>query len=703
MRTSQQKLQELLQQLFRADNADLDFGIYRIINYRRDQIQDFIDEKLPSIINDVLDENTGIESALEELKELENRVKDAFGDDVLDADGKLIDETIKTRPLVNQYLEAKENLGSPKSRDQRKDAVFNHLYTFFSRYYEDGDFIPRRRYAQTERYTIPYNGEEVHLHWANRDQYYIKSSEYFSAYKFKSGGITITFDLRSIDIEKDNVQGEKRFFLPFAAGTTYSPESEEVCIPFEYRPFTSKEQSLYGNRDQQDKIINVAEQEILAMLNDHYDALSALGYQTDGETALKKHLRNYTRRNTADFFIHKDLEQFFNRELDVYIKNEVIPLTDFILTNEISGWLETAKLVQRIASQIIEFLSQIEEFQKRLWLKKKFVLSTDYCITLGRIPEKFYTEIAHNTSQSEEWKRLFAIHQIEGDLVKSAFSEPPSVAFLKENPNLVIDTCHFDDDFKDCLLAHFDDIDNQTDGLLIHGENFQGLNLLKDRFSESLKTIYIDPPYNTDASAILYRNNYKDSSWMSLMADRLALSREFLPDDGIICVAIDDVEVSPLRFILESLFERELGIATVRSNPQGRSRTGYFSPAHEYALFYGKTEALPGCLPKTEKQKSSYPYQDEKGHFAWDNLVRRPPGDNREDVPTMYYPIYVRQDNTIRVPRMTWREAERVYDVLDTPDEDEVSILPVKSGREKRWRHGWEKVSREQRLSSSAR
>ena len=49
MQTSQQKLQELLQQLFRADNADLDFGIYRIINYRRDQIQEFIDGELLAI------------------------------------------------------------------------------------------------------------------------------------------------------------------------------------------------------------------------------------------------------------------------------------------------------------------------------------------------------------------------------------------------------------------------------------------------------------------------------------------------------------------------------------------------------------------------------------------------------------------------------------------------------------------------------
>ena len=68
-------------------------------------------------------------------------------------------------------------------------------------------------------------------------------------------------------------------------------------------------------------------------LTDHYDALSALEHQTAGETTLKKHLRTYTRHNTADFFIHKNLKQFLNRELDVYIKNEVLPLSSLIFAD----------------------------------------------------------------------------------------------------------------------------------------------------------------------------------------------------------------------------------------------------------------------------------------------------------------------------------------------------------------------------------
>ncbi len=331
MQTSLQKLQTLLRKLFRADDADLDFGIYRIINYRRAQVQAFIDEELPAIVNNILDANTEAESAHQQLETLAQQIRQTLGDNALDADGNLINEMYRETPLGREYLEAQAQHGSPQTRDQRADAVFNHLHTFFSRYYEDGDFIPRRRYSQTERYAIPYNGEEVYLHWANRDQYYVKSGEQFSVYRFKSRGITVTFDLRDIDVEKDNVKGANRFFIPLSAETTYSPETDEIEIPFEYRPLTDEEKSLYGKQKQQDKIIDAAETQILKRVSNDYKAHAAL------EIVLKKHLDTYTRCNTADFFIHKDLEQFLNRELDVYIKNEVIPLSDLILTSVNAG------------------------------------------------------------------------------------------------------------------------------------------------------------------------------------------------------------------------------------------------------------------------------------------------------------------------------------------------------------------------------
>ncbi len=716
MSASLQKLQTLLQKLFRADTADLDFGIYRIINYRRNQIQAFINEELPRIINDELDANTEADSAHEHIRQLENRVRELgnnLGEEILDADGNLINEAYTERPLIQDYLAAKKQHGSPQNREQREAAVSNHLYTFFSRYYENGDFIPRRRYSQTQRYAVPYNGEEVYLHWANRDQYYVKSGEYFAAYSFKSQGITVTFDLREANIEKDNVQGTKRFFVPLPAETTYSSETDHICIPIEYRPLTDAEKKHHGGQKQQDKIIDTAEFKIIEKLTKHYKALSALERQTGGETTLKKHLRAYTRRNTADFFIHKDLKQFLNRELDVYIKNEVLPLANLMLTDvKIEGggkltysnnYFETAKLVHDIALQIIDFLSHIEEFQKTLWLKKKFVLSTDYCLTLDRVPEEFYPEIAQNLAQLKEWKALFSIHEIDNSCIDTDYTEPLSVNFLKENPNLVIDTCHFDPDFTDRLLAHFDNLDTQTDGILIHGENFQGLNLLTEKYRESLKTIYIDPPYNTAASAILYKNNYKDSSWISLMADRISVSRELLAADGILCASIDDVESTHLRYLLQNFLnkENELAIVAVCSNPGGRKRPTGFAPAHEYAMFFGISDASQvGRVEWTEKQLEKYSEVDKQGKFEWRPLRKSGgPNTHREASPRLFYPLFV-EDDQIRIPQMRWNEVSRRWELLESTQFGEQDIWPINSsGEEMTWGYGVETLQEKLSLS----
>jgi len=150
----------------------------------------------------------------------------------------------------------------------------------------------------------------------------------------------------------------------------------------------------------------------------------------------------------------------------------------------VEQYLSKIKVIRRIAYKIIDFLAQIENFQKKLWLKKKFVVETNYCVTLDRVPDELYPEIAANDAQREEWVRLFAIDEIKekkGQLrldedTPVAYSEPLTVEFLNANPFLVLDTRFFDEEFKAKLLASIEDIDEQCDGLLIHSENFQVLN-----------------------------------------------------------------------------------------------------------------------------------------------------------------------------------------------------------------------------------
>jgi adenine-specific DNA-methyltransferase len=705
-----QRFQELLRELFEFECADLDFGIYRIMNHKREIIKDFIENKLPNIIREELSQGTLAEQtrAHQELQQAAAAVRESLGEYAIKPDGSLL-EQFRGTPVGKQYLEALQKATHARSSEAVETAIYNHLYTFFSRYWQDGDFISKRRYSKRERYAIPYNGEEVYLYWANHDQYYIKTAEHFTDYSYKApNGVTVHFKLRQADVELNNVKGEKRFFLPQVDAIEWDAQTRTLTIPFEYRPLTPEEQKRYGEKNQQKTIIDIAVNEIPKRVQAACDpeSLTAERRKTDegiSVSYLEHHLRRYTRRNTSDFFIHKDLKGFLSRELDFYLKNEVLNLDEMERAGEdlAEGWFQLLRIIKRIGMEIIEFLAQIENFQKMLWEKKKFVTETFYCITVGNIPEDFYPEIAQREAQWEEWKTLYHIHE-ESDGLLTADLETPEgrIEFLKAHPTLVLDTRHFLPDFTDRLLAHFENLDDAIDGLLIHSENWQALNLLQERYRERVKCIYIDPPYNTAAAPIIYKNDYKDSSWLSLMNDRLKLGWNLLHANGIISVAIDDEEVSVLRFVLSSLFPNELGVSVVRSNPAGRKTKGKLAPAHEYALFYGKTEnALPGYRDITSERLKRFPLQDSKGYYAWANFMRSGSNDRREDRPTLYYPIVVTMDNQIRIPKMRWNKNTNSYDLLEQINPGETIVYPVvKKGNkviEKNWQRGYERVMQE--------
>ena len=136
--------------------------------------------------------------------------------------------------MAKEYLSAKARARASRSRDALEMDVYNHLYAFFNRYYHDGDFISKRRYSRKHRYAIPYNGEEVYLHWANSDQYYIKTDEHFHNYQWKSPiGVIVHFQVVAADVEQSNVKGERRFFVPKWADAKWESESPDACCSFQ--------------------------------------------------------------------------------------------------------------------------------------------------------------------------------------------------------------------------------------------------------------------------------------------------------------------------------------------------------------------------------------------------------------------------------------------------------------------------------------
>lgn len=569
MATQFEKFISTMEKVLMLDQADLDFGIYRIMNQKRAQIEEYLHKDLRKQVAEAISENASTD-AVALKKELAQLVS------TLTTAGLNPDDSPKVKEL-------KERIAQSGNSEDLENEVYSHLTIFFSRYYDKGDFISQRRYKK-DVYAIPYEGEEVKLYWANADQYYIKTGEYFRKYRFSIGGDKYCeFTLREASTEQNNNVAqnnmERRFALCEETPVEVIGNTLHIYFTYELCPKSTKQKALV------DKAFSIVKDLIP---KEFISVLALRPTESDrSRTLLQKHLNDYVARNTFDYFIHKDLGGFLSRELDFYIKNEILVIDDIDARtpDEFLKHLTVIKAIKMVGMKLITFLASLENYQKRLWLKKKFVVESNYCITLDRVPESLYAEIAANDAQREEWVRLFAIDEIKPDLQHTiAYSNPLSVEFLKENPFLVVDTKFFGPDFKHKLLTSMDNIDEQCDGLLINSENFQALELLQEKYKEQIKCIYIDPPYNTGPSKIIYKNNYQNGSWLSLMDNRLNLGYKLVNDTSCICVAIDDFEMANLSKLLDANFlgfQRDMII--VNHHPQGTPKENV-SRTHEYAI-----------------------------------------------------------------------------------------------------------------------
>lgn len=591
MSDSLKKFQSLLRELFQFDCADLDFGIYRIMNYKRDVIEKFIAKDLPKTVAATLEQGMLSEQAhlAEEISAVLEQIRENLGSDAVDGDGNL-NAIYHDSPIGKRYLQLIARNRGVRNATTIGTSVFNHLFSFFNRYYQGGDFISKQRYSRKQRYAIPYNGEEVHLHWANHDQYYIKTTEYFNHYSFQAQNITFHFRVQAAELEQDNIKGDKNFFLLSTKGIAWNRKAKELIIPFEYRPLDEQEKSG-GSTRQQDRLNDQALKEILGKVptQEVQTALTGKHYQdTDGESVsvLEHHLRQYTRRNTSDFFIHKNLKGFLSRELDFYLKNEMLNLEEMEHAGEdlVEGWFQEVRAIKMVGNQIIDFLHQIESFQKMLWEKRKFITETQYCVTMGNIDPVFYPDIAACESQWNEWKELLHIDEEEANLFNPGKdAKEKRILFLEQHPTLILDTKHFTSGFIDRLLENFDDLDEVSDGLLIHSDNWQALSLIAEQYRGRVECIHIDPPYNTQTSGFLYKNDYQHSSWLTMMHNRIENSYSLLTSNSFFLCHIDESEYERLHMVFEAFPTPDAGtIIWDKRNPMPGGKG--IATQHEYVI-----------------------------------------------------------------------------------------------------------------------
>jgi len=626
-----EKLIDLLKQLFQLDQPELDFGLYKIMHAKSEQVLQFLENDLLKEIEQAFGDKDNIDAGQLKQQAISQCIE-ALGEDALDDKGQL-QAAFQNIPAGKKYLEEIAAAETAKDTLSAESEVYDHLYRFFERYYDSGDFMSRRYYARESEsraapYAVPYDGREVYLHWANKDQYYIKSSEYLNNYSFElnealrqeaerqkgqkvkgaktseaieaEGTISdlpLKVHFRIVNAsegEHGNIKAandQKRFFIIHKEAPILL-ETGELIIQFQYR--NDPEKTGQDKKWQQARLQQAEEAIINALATDKSTASYLAALQqlapTDKQkqrSLLGKYLQKYAARNTMDYFIHKDLGGFLRRELDFYIKNEIMFLDDIENADapKVEQYLGKIRILRRIAKQLITFLAQLEDFQKKLWLKKKFVTETQYCITLDRVPESFYVEIAANEKQHQEWLELLSIHELEN------YKKPLQVEFLKENPFLVLDTAFYPERFKMKLLSEIDALDEKCDGLLVHAENFHGLQALQNIFQNSIKSIYLDPPYNTDVSAIPYKNSYRHSSWATLMQDRLKLIKNLMLDASACYVSIDKHERRSLEAAMDNAFGESNKIEELiwaQNTNDGRSPT--FSTNHEYIEVYSKNK-----------------------------------------------------------------------------------------------------------------
>lgn len=716
------QLKGFLNQLFQFDSQDLDFGVYKILHYKRKEIANFIDQLLVDKVKEQLQTLSA-----DEAKQIKEQIADFEKDDIIkgwleaEADEKKTLEKFG-KDKINQYKELKAKATEATVSVETQNQIYNHLTLFFSRYYDKGDFISKRRFGKNEKYMVPYNGEETHFHWANHDQYYIKSSETFNHYAFKvqttDGNLVVNFKLHNAQLEQGNVKAdEPNFFLladkapeikekdnselNFVLANKQPDVSEkEITIYFEYRPLADDEKKKVKGNSKQDNLDEIAFEYLKKEFSTN-PLFANLWKEQEGKPLLLKKLQHYTRKNKHDFFIHKNLKGFLERELDYYIKSELVNVDDLYVTDSDTHFdrlkhnLKTIKVFKSIADTIIAFVSQIEDFQKKLWEKKKFVLSTEWVITIDRLVEyigeeaakPILEEVIKNEKQVTEWKELFG-----EKAVPNVLSPEVLKADLINWKIYPVDTKYFDSVFKIRLLnllSNKIELENSSDGLIVHSDNYHGLQALRTKFRASVNGIYIDPPYNTSASEIIYKNSFKHSSWLSLMDSRITPSKDYLKPDGIICVTIDDFEHYRLKGILENTFGDHLGTIPIRNNPSGRSTAKGVSIAHEYALFYSYSEnskASVGRLERSEKQQNRYSEKDKNGFFEWVNFRKH--GGYKEESPKMYYPFYATKDS-FRIPDIEWNDESKEWDVLEKPKGEEIVIYPIdEDGNLRRWKWG---------------
>ena len=530
----------------------------------------------------------------------------------------------------------------PTLTDSFKEEFFDKLYSFFEKYFSESGSVYFVKTANWQRvYEQVYtDNKDVVLFWKTNMLYYVKSD--------------ILFQSIAVNIIDETSKLQYDFY--FDVGTLEAKQNNEkkqIIFNFKEVKIESDSATLINNR-QGKKIfvfdVSYSERGKKTMTE------QILKQTKIPEPILEKAFATFKKQSEVDFFINKNAEKFLTEQLDMYL-HQILLNTENKFNQQ---RLEQLKAVKTFAIKIIEFIAQFEDELVRVWNKPKFALNSNYVVTLDKLTDEITTKIAQHQNLPEqvvEWRQLGMIDTIFD------FSK-----ISDQQRFLPIDTKYFKD-LELEILSLFENIDEALDGRLIHSENYQALNTLQQKYKEKVQCIYIDPPYNTNSSPIIYINNYKHSSWLTLMANRFEVSKKLLLPNGINITAIDDIELRYLTTLQDSLFGDENYLTTITSkcNPQGRV-ANKVSKTTEYHIVHAKD------ILEIDKV-----FVKKNGIKSLTSLKRTGTNSRREERPNRYYPI-LRKGNEIEM--IADKEYNQIYN-SSSKEFDDNYVLSLKNKYEK--------------------
>jgi len=392
-----------------------------------------------------------------------------------------------------------------------KEELFVKLYDFFHRYFTNSGSIyfnstPFHNNVYERVYT---DNKDVILFWKTQMLYYIKTDRIFRSMPIEFEGFKFYFDATQIEYKKSN---------------------EKKSIVYEFKSIKTNSTIIfsvyYSERGKGDK-----NEEILTSLRKKNITIT--------EKQLDKAFRTFEKQSEIDYFINKNAEGFLKEQFKLWLYQYTFD-DENVWTKE---RIEQLQILKDIAYKIIDFIAQFENELVKIWNKPKFALNSNYVITFDRIAKKNFNLvkelIKHDgiKNQIKEWEELNIVKKKFN--IKDIIQENSSETYIKkEFEHLPIDTKHFKNlELK--ILGLFESLDQSLDGWLIKSENYQALNTILSKFKGKVQTIYIDPPFNT-GDDFSYIDRFQDSTWLSILNDRINLGYKYLNEKSNFFLHLDE-------------------------------------------------------------------------------------------------------------------------------------------------------------------